>query len=231
MSDFDFLREKARQLRVDTLNMIQKTGAVHIGGSCSIAEPTIVLCYDKMDPGKGADNPKKDKFVLSKGHASLMFYAVLMDIGFAPKDKKDKLRYYGNPFQGHTESTKCPCLDCSRGSLGQGLVIARGIALGFKKQGCSVRVYVITGDGELQEGICRETFVTANAFKLDTLTVIIGRIRLQLDVPTEQTNPLESPEARLKSFSFAVDSIDRLLVEEDGVKLSYVAIEDCFGQS
>lgn len=208
MSDFDLLKKKARQLRVDTLDMILKAGSGHVGGSYSIAELMVALFYEKMNLGKGADDPNRDKFILSKGHASPMYYAVLMDIGFVPKEAKDTLRRYGSPFQGHPDSTKCPGLDCSTGSLGQGLAIATGIALGLKKQGRSEKVYVITGDGELQEGICWETFMTANTFKLDNLTVIIDRNRLQLSAPTEQTNPLESLEAKLKSFNFAVDSID-----------------------
>lgn len=208
MRDFDFLKEKARQLRVDTLDMILKAGSGHVGGSYSIAELLTALYYDKMNLGTGEDDPNRDRFVLSKGHANPILYAVLMDIGFAPKEAKDTLRRYKSPFQGHPDSSKCPGLDSSSGSLGQGLSIATGIALGLKKQGRSEKVYVITGDGELQEGICWEAFMAANAFGLDNLTVIIDRNRLQLSDFTENTNPLDSVEEKLKSFNFAVDSID-----------------------
>ncbi len=208
MRDLDFLREKARQLRVDTLDMILKAGSGHVGGSYSIAELLTALYYDKMDFGKGLDDPDRDRFVLSKGHANPILYAVLMDKGFAPKEAKDTLRRYNSIFQGHPDSTKCPGLDCSTGSLGQGLSVATGMALGLKKQGRPGHVYVITGDGEVQEGICWEAFMAANAFKLDNLTVIIDRNRLQLSAPTEVTNPLDSLEEKLESFHFAVDSID-----------------------
>lgn len=208
MRDFDFLREKARQLRVDTLDMILKAGSGHIGGSFSIAELLTALYYDKMNLGTGANDPDRDRFVLSKGHANPILYAVLMDIGFAPKGAKETLRRYGSIFQGHPDSSKCPGLDCSTGSLGQGVSIATGMALGLKKQNRPGKVYVITGDGELQEGICWEAFMSANAFKLDNLTVIIDRNRLQLSAPTENTNPLDSVEDKLRSFNFAVDSID-----------------------
>lgn len=208
MRDFDFLKEKARQLRVDTLDMVLKAGSGHLGGSYSIAELLTALYYDKMNLGTGADDPNRDRFVLSKGHANPILYAVLMDIGFAPKEAKDTLRRYKSPFQGHPDSNKCPGLDSSSGSLGQGLSIATGIALGLKKLGRSEKVYVITGDGELQEGICWEAFMAANAFGLDNLTVIIDRNRLQLSDFTENTNPLDSVEEKLKSFNFAVDSID-----------------------
>lgn len=208
MRDFDFLREKARQLRVETLDMVLKAGSGHIGGSFSIAELLTALYYDKMNLGTGANDPDRDRFVLSKGHANPILYAVLMDIGFAPKDAKDTLRRYGSIFQGHPDSSKCPGLDCSTGSLGQGVSIATGMALGLKKQNRPGKVYVITGDGELQEGICWEAFMSANAFKLDNLTIIIDRNRLQLSAPTEETNPLDSVEDKLRSFNFAVDSID-----------------------
>ena len=208
MRDPDFLENKARQLRIDTLDMILKAGSGHVGGSFSIAELLVALYYDKMNLGKGASDPERDRFVLSKGHANPILYAVLMDIGFAPKEAKDTLRRYGSPFQGHPDSSKCPGLDCSTGSLGQGLSIATGMALGLKKQDRPGHVYVITGDGELQEGICWEAFMAANAFKLDNLTVIIDRNRLQLSASTEVTNPLDSIEDKLRSFNFAVDSID-----------------------
>jgi len=208
MRDPDFLENKARQLRIDTLDMILKAGSGHVGGSFSIAELLVALYYDKMNLGKGASDPERDRFVLSKGHANPILYAVLMDIGFASKEAKDTLRRYGSPFQGHPDSSKCPGLDCSTGSLGQGLSIATGMALGLKKQGRPGHVYVITGDGELQEGICWEAFMAANAFKLDNLTVIIDRNRLQLSAPTEVTNPLDSIGDKLRSFNFAVDSID-----------------------
>ena len=208
MRDIAFLKEKARQLRVDTLDMILKAGSGHVGGSFSIAELLTALYYDKMDLGNGPDDPRRDRFVLSKGHANPILYAVLMDKGFVSKDEKDTLRRLGSPFQGHPDSTKCPGLDCSSGSLGQGLSVATGMALGLKKQGLGGHVYVITGDGELQEGICWEAFMSANAFGLDNLTVIIDRNRLQLSAPTEETNPLDSLEEKLESFHFIVDSID-----------------------
>ena len=144
MRDFDFLREKARQLRVETLDMVLKAGSGHIGGSFSIAELLTALYYDKMNLGTGANDPDRDRFVLSKGHANPILYAVLMDIGFAPKDAKDTLRRYGSIFQGHPDSSKCPGLDCSTGSLGQGVSIATGMALGLKKQNRPGKVYAKT---------------------------------------------------------------------------------------
>ncbi|PKL28495.1 MAG: hypothetical protein CVV46_05825 [Spirochaetae bacterium HGW-Spirochaetae-2] len=145
MSDFDFVKEKARQYRGDTLHMVLKAGSGHVDGSCSIAE-LIALENDKLALGKGADDPNRDKFILSKGYVSTMSYTFLMDIGFAPKDK---VRRYSIPFQGYLDLKKLPSLDCSKNSLGQGLVIATEIALGLKKQCRSEKVCFITGDGAL----------------------------------------------------------------------------------
>ena len=208
MRDIDYLTNKARKLRVDTLDMLLKAGSGHIGSSYSIVELLTALYYDKLNLGKGPDDLERDRFVLSKGHANPVLYSILIDKGIVPEEAKQTLRQYGSILQGHPDSTKCPGIDCSTGSLGQGVSVAVGIALGMKKLGLSGHTYVITGDGELQEGICWEAFMAANAFKLDNLTVIVDRNKLQLSAPTEVTNPLNSLEDKFNSFNFSVDSID-----------------------
>ena len=102
----------------------------------------------------------------------------------------------------------CPCLDCSTGSLGQGLSVGVGMALGLKKQGRKGMVYVITGDGELQEGICWEALMFASSSALDNLTVIVDRNHLQLSAPTEKTNGLDDLGAKMRSFNLSVSEID-----------------------
>lgn len=208
MRDIAFLTEKARELRLDTLSMIMNAGSGHIGGSFSAVEILVALYYDKMNLGNGVSDPDRDKFVLSKGHANPILYAVLSDIGFADKRDRETLRRLSSPFQGHPDSSKCPALDCSTGSLGQGLSVAVGMALGLKKQNRKSRVYVLTGDGELEEGLCWEAFMAASAFKLDNLTIIIDRNRLQLGSRTEDLIPLENLEAKIKSFNLLCDNID-----------------------
>ncbi len=208
MRDTAFLVEKARKLRLDVLDMVMKAGSGHIGGSYSAVEIITALYYDKMNLGKGALDPDRDRFVLSKGHANPILYAVLCDIGFVDKKEMLTLRQFGSQFQGHPDSVKCPALDCSTGSLGQGLSVAVGMALGYKKQNKTNRVYVLTGDGELEEGLCWEAFMAASAFKLDNLTIIVDRNRLQLGASTEELIPLDSLENKLSSFNLSVDSID-----------------------
>ena len=208
MRDNAFLTQKARELRLDVLDMVLKAGSGHIGGSFSCADILVALFYDKMDLKDGALDPERDKFVLSKGHANVILYAILEDLGFIEKGTKDTLRRLNSPLQGHPDSVKCPALDCSTGSLGQGLSVAVGMALGLKKQNKNSKVYVLVGDGELDEGICWEAFMAANAFKLDNLTIIIDRNHLQLGSKTEDLIPLDDREAKMKSFNLSVDTID-----------------------
>ena len=208
MRDTAFLSEKARKLRLDVLDMIMKAGSGHLGGSYSAVEVLTALYYDKMNLGTGALDPERDRFVLSKGHANPILYAILCDIGFVDRSEMNTLRKLGSQFQGHPDSAKCPSLDCSTGSLGQGLSVAVGMALGYKKQNKNNKVYVLTGDGELEEGLCWEAFMAASAFKLDNLTIIVDRNRLQLGSRTEDLIPLESLEDKIRSFNLNVDSID-----------------------
>lgn len=204
MRDIAFLTEKARVLRLDVLDMILKAGSGHIGGSYSCTDLLVALFYDEMK----REGDDRDKFVLSKGHANVILYAIMCDLGLIDKKEMSTLRRLGSPLQGHPDSLKCPALDCSTGSLGQGLSVAVGMALGLKKQNKKNRVYVVVGDGELDEGICWEAFMAANAFKLDNLTIIIDRNRLQLGSNTEDLIPLDSLEDKVRSFNLSVDSID-----------------------
>ena len=188
--------------------MILEAGSGHIGGSFSIAEILTALYYDKMNFGSGVDDKERDRFILSKGHANPILYTVLIDKGFVDEKEKHTLRRLNSPLQGHPDSRKCPALDCSTGSLGQGLSVAVGMALGLKKENRKGHVYVVVGDGELQEGICWEALMFASSQKLDNLTVIIDRNGLQLSARTEDTNALESLEDKMKSFNLSVFSID-----------------------
>lgn len=208
MRDASFLSSKARKLRLDVFDMIMKAGSGHFGGSYSAIEVLTALYYDKMNLGEGALDSNRDRFILSKGHANPALYAILCDIGFVDKSELQKLRHLGSQFQGHPDSLKCPAIDCSTGSLGQGLSVAVGMALGYKKQNKQNKVYVLTGDGELEEGIVWEAFMAASAFKLDNLTIIVDRNRLQLGSRTEDLIPLDNLEDKIKAFNIAVNSID-----------------------
>jgi transketolase len=148
-----FIQEKAHQLRKDIVEMIGVGKAGHLGGSCSCADIVAVLYFHKMniDP----ENPKyedRDRFLLSKGHAALVQYAALAELGYFPKEELKKFKALGAILQGHPDMTKVPGIEANTGSLGQGLSIANGMALGLRLDGRKSRVYVIIGDGELAEG-------------------------------------------------------------------------------
>ena len=208
MRDYSFLENKARELRISTLEMIEEAWSGHIGGSFSIAELITALFYDKMDLKEGIYDTERDRFILSKGHANPILYSVLIDKGFVEEKERHNLRRLNSPLQGHPDSSKCPALDCSTGSLGQGLSVAVGMALGLKKENRNGKVYVIVGDGELQEGICWEALMFASSHNLDNLTVIVDRNSLQLSAPTEETNGLDDLEAKMKSFNLSTYSIN-----------------------
>lgn len=204
----DDLKEKARQIRKDVLDMVLAAGSGHLGGSFSATDLLVALYYRKMRLFEDPSDPRRDRFVLSKGHANPALYAILADKGYVPKDEMLRLRRLGSPFQGHPDSSKCPGLDCTTGSLGQGVSVAGGMAYGLKKLGSDAQVYVITGDGELDEGICWEAFMSAANFRLDNLTIIVDRNGLQLSKPTEELMKLDDLHMKLASFGLAVDEID-----------------------
>ena len=148
MNDSDIVKETARQYRGDTLHMVFKAGSGHVDGSYSIAE-LIVLENDMLVLGEDADDPNRDKFILSKGYVSPMFDTYLLDIGFVPKDTRDKSGRYNSQFQGYIDLGNPPGLHCSKNSPRQGFVIATEIALGLKKQCRSEKICFLTGDGAL----------------------------------------------------------------------------------
>ena len=151
------IRSTCTQVRRDIINMTAKAGCGHPGGSLSIVEVLVALYFEKMniDP----KNPKmenRDRFVLSKGHAAPALYAVLGERGYFDTAEFDNFRQYGSFLQGHPDMKRCPGVDASTGSLGQGISIATGMALAAKTQGRDIQVYTIIGDGESQEGLVWE---------------------------------------------------------------------------
>jgi transketolase len=180
--DIDFLREKAGTLRVEILRMLTEAGSGHTGGSLSAADIVTALYFYKMR--HKPENPAwrdRDRFILSKGHAAPVLYAALALSGYFDRSLLKTLRKIGSPLQGHPCSKKLPGIEISTGSLGQGLSIANGIALGLKIDGLPSRVYCLLGDGETQEGQVWEAAMTASHYKLDNLCAIIDNNGLQID--------------------------------------------------
>lgn len=177
-----YIREKARQLRVDILKMITKANSGHTGGSLSIADVMALLYFHEMhvDPAQPA-MPDRDRLVLSKGHGAPCLYAALAEKGYFPKEWLDHLRQEGAVLQGHPDMKHTPGVDMTTGSLGQGFSAACGMALAGKIDGASWRVYAILGDGELEEGQIWEAAMFAHHYGLDHLTALVDNNGLQID--------------------------------------------------
>ena len=196
---------KCRQLRRDIINMTADAASGHPGGSLSIVEMLACLYYNTMniDPA----NPHwedRDRFVLSKGHSAPALYAVLADKGFFPREELKNFRQLHSILQGHPDAKKCPGVDASTGSLGQGISIAVGMAIGAKLAGKSLQVYTICGDGELQEGLVWEASMAAANYKLDNLTVFVDNNGLQIDGTNDQVMSLGDLSAKFASFGYQV---------------------------
>ena len=174
-----------RQIRRDILSMTHAAGSGHPGGSLSAVEILVSLYFGQMrlDPAR-PDDPNRDRFLLSKGHAAPLLYSVLARRGYFDPALLPTLRQLGSPLQGHPHMAKLPGLDCSSGSLGQGLSIANGLALAARRTGRTYRTYCLLGDGELQEGQVWEAAMTAAHFALDTVCAIVDDNGVQLDGPT-----------------------------------------------
>jgi len=167
----------------------------------------------KVDP----KDPKwegRDRFILSKGHVAPVVYSVLARMGYFDVKELDTLRKLGSILQGHPHMQDTPGLDCSSGSLGQGLSIANGLALGFRKQGMPNRVYCLLGDGELQEGQVWEAVMTAAHHRLDNVCAIVDWNHVQLDGTLEEIKDLGDLTLKWKDFGWNVIEIDGHDVEQ-----------------
>ena len=199
------LEEKAARLRVDIIEMLYRAQSGHPGGSLSCIDALVALYYNVMnvDPAKPGWEDR-DRFVLSKGHSAPALYAVLADKGFFPREELKNFRQLHSILQGHPDAKKCPGVDASTGSLGQGISIAVGMAIGAKLAGKPLQVYTICGDGELQEGLVWEASMAAANYKLDNLTVFVDNNGLQIDGTNDQVMSLGDLNAKFTSFGYQV---------------------------
>jgi len=203
VTDVKTLEEISRRLRVKVVKMIGKSGFGHAGGSMSIAEILTVLYFYELriDP-KNPAWEERDRFVLSKGHAAPVFYAVLSERGFIPEDVLLTIHRPKSPLQCHPDMKLCPGVEISTGALGQGLSVAVGMALGGKMKGKGFRVYALLGDGEVQEGQVWEAAMSASKFKLDNLVAIVDYNKLELSGKIEEVMPLEPLYDKWVSFGW-----------------------------
>jgi transketolase len=207
--NINFLMEKARLLRIEILKMLTEAGSGHTGGSLSAADIVTALYFYKMR--HNPSDPKwkeRDRFILSKGHAAPLLYAALALSGYFDKQLLKTLRKIGSPLQGHPCSRMLPGVEISTGSLGQGLSVANGIAMGLKLDGLSSRVYCLLGDGEIQEGQVWEAAMTAAHYRLDNLCAIIDNNGLQIDGYCSDIMSIEPIVNKWEAFGWHVIDIN-----------------------
>lgn len=203
------LEALSRECRIDILRMLEAAGSGHPGGSLSAIDIIVTLFFSemKMDP-KNPTWEDRDRFVLSKGHGVPALYTVLAKKGAIPHDELMTLRKIDSRLQGHPDRAILPFVEASTGSLGQGLSIAQGIAMGLKLQKRSARVFCMLGDGETQEGQIWETALSAPKFKLNNLVVFIDNNNGQIDGHVTEVMDLAPLADKWRSFNWAVHEID-----------------------
>jgi transketolase len=204
----------ARACRVQIIRMLTHAGSGHPGGSLSVIDLLVAIAFGRLrhDPQR-PDWPDRDRIVLSKGHAVPALYTVMARAGYFPEERLITLRKLGSPLQGHPDRVALPGIEAATGSLGQGLSIATGLALGLRLAGSPARVYCIVGDGEVQEGQVWEAAMTAPKLgrpnhALDNLTVIIDYNKIQLDDFVTKICDLEPLLAKWQGFGWPVQEID-----------------------
>lgn len=196
-------------IRSRVLDMIGVGKAGHLGGSFSSAEVLAALYGYKMqhDPNEPGC-PTRDRFVMSKGHAALAQYAALAEFGYFPMEELKRVKKLGAMLQGHPDLRKTPGIEANTGSLGQGLSIAVGMALGLRVDGSKNRVYCIVGDGELAEGQIWEAAMAAANFKLDNIVAIIDNNRIQATDTIEKRFNINPIASKWAAFGWNVIEID-----------------------
>ena len=207
--DIKALEKTAAEVRVGIVKAIHNAGSGHPGGSLSAADIVTALYFDEMniDPAQ----PKmagRDKFILSKGHAGPVQYSALAVKGYYPMEDFMQLRKIGSKFQGHPDMNKVPGIEMSTGSLGQGFSVAGGMAMANKLDKNPGRVYVLLGDGEIQEGIVWEAAMSAAHYKLDNLVGILDWNGLQIDGKNEDVITVAPVVEKFESFGWNVIQID-----------------------
>ena len=209
------LKNKCVDLKKNAISMIYKAQSGHPGGSLSIADFVTACYWHAMDVDP--QNPRwidRDRFVLSKGHTCPAQYAALAMKGYFDMSVLDTLRQEGSILQGHPDMKKCPGIDISTGSLGQGFACGAGMALAAKRDGKDYRVFVVIGDGESQEGEIWEAAQVCNKYQLDNLVVFCDYNNLQLDGTCDEVMPVLDLSKKFEAFGFETYDINGNSMEE-----------------
>lgn len=205
----ELLASRARETRRNIVGMIFGAAAGHIGGDLSVTDILTALfgAVLRVDPA----NPRwqdRDRFILSKGHQAGALYATLAGCGFFAQDELESFMKPGSALNGHPNRNKVPGVETNTGPLGHGFPVAVGAALSARLTGRGFRVFVVLGDGEMQEGSNWEALMAGAQYGLSNLTAIVDRNRLQQGARTEDTNGLDPLDAKLESFGWEVRMID-----------------------
>lgn len=203
------LDERSKYLRRLVVRAMNATGRGHLGSSLSVIDIIRVLYDDilRIDP-KAPTDPGRDRFILSKGHGCLAQYAVLADRGFFPVDLLDTFCAFDSPLGGHPTADSVPGIEASTGALGHGLSFGLGMALAARMQRRPSRVFVVLGDGEINEGSVWEAALSAGKHRLANLVAIVDYNKLQSFGPTAEVQDLEPLADKWRSFNFAVAEVD-----------------------
>jgi len=202
--DVDRLRAASQRVRLRDLQMVSSAGMGHIGGEFSVTDILVTLYLGVMN----LDGPEPDRLVLSKGHAAAALYAVLAEAGLLSDADLTTFVQQDSALNGHPARTKVEWVEASTGPLGHGLPIAVGMAMAARLDASSRRVYVVTGDGEMQEGSNWEALMIAAHHDLDGLVLIIDRNGLQQGAAVADTSDLEPLDDKLRAFGWAVTEVD-----------------------
>ena len=207
------IQARATNMRVNIIKMLHEAGSGHPGGSLSATDIVATLYFGdvmNVNPDNAAD-PDRDRFILCKGHAAPVLYAALAELGYFPEEELMTLRKLHSRLQGHPDSKKLPGVEVCTGSLGQGLSIAAGLALGLRLNAGDKKpqtVYALMGDGEIEEGQVWEAAMFAPHYKLDNLVAIVDNNNLQIDGDVRDVVGLSDIPAQFKAFGWEVIEAD-----------------------
>ena len=227
--DIKALEKTAAEVRVGVVKAIHNAGSGHPGGSLSAADIVTALYFSEMNVYP--KNPKmegRDKFILSKGHAGPVQYSALALKGYFPVEDFMTLRKLGSKFQGHPDMNKVPGIEMSTGSLGQGFAAAGGMAIANKLNNDPGRIYVLLGDGEIQEGIVWEAAMSAAHYKLDNMVGILDYNGLQIDGRNEDVMTVAPVADKFRAFGWNVLEINGHDFEE--ILDAFAKARECKGK-
>jgi len=203
------LEQKSWQVRLKLVEMFSHGKAHHFGGSLSCAEILTCIYFHAMNYSReNMDEPGRDRFIMSKGHSVPSQYVILSMLGIIPEDELRTIKRLGTRLQGHPDMRKTPGIEACTGSLGQGLSFANGVALAGRMDSLKFKVYVLAGDGEMQEGQVWEAAMTASHYKLNNICVVVDRNRYQSQGEVDGMMGIEPLQKKWESFGWRAVKVD-----------------------